>query len=149
MLEILNLACVSNQLHTTVSSFNSPTAIAREFFRSSVGEVVIEFNFEVVGSTCSCVLGYRDLSISTDTRGIYRLECYQWYILLTIIGHDTYNHIATLVVTIGCITRTDAALRGIEDRDVEITILIAAPSPIDVVQTFSVRTVADKLVTAI
>ena len=74
-------------------------------------------------------------------------RCYR-LIYLTIIRSHTNQHTTTAVVTIWCITGADTTLLRIQDRNIEITILIASPAPVDMIKSLTIGTITDKLMTA-
>ena len=64
----------------------------------------------------------------------------------TVVFLHTDYHIALSVVAVGSVARANTALSGIEHTDVKEAVLAAVPSPVDVVETITIGSIAHKLV---
>ena len=66
-----------------------------------------------------------------------------------IIFLQTNNHTIKSVIAIGSHARTCSTLCGVQYRDIKVAILIATPSPINMVEATAIGTIEHKLVSAI
>ena len=123
--------------------------IARKIGRTLIDEAGSGFCLERLQDMLTCSLSPGNTSHPTmiHTHDLWIRS--KRLVHLTIIGGYTDNHRAVAVKAIHCRSRACTTLLRLKNRQVEVTILIASPSPVDVIKTFAIASIAYELMTSV
>ena len=112
-----------------------------------IKENIAKSNAKLAINVITCTLKNFSATRILRDKGINTWNTNDRLVIYAIIRLNADNHTTVTVIAISCRTRTGATLFRVEYGNIKVSVLIAVPSPINMIKSVSVRTVTNKRMT--